>query len=240
MKIRGVTFQGLLTALLILTLLAAVGLLLTERNQRRYFLKFQPPYVVVDRGLPLPYGHGAFRPSDAQLAKAYQAFQLPAGVAPPTEEESFDDRAELDQRLGTLLLAAAKTRLAATDDAHLTDGMAYLSQLDALIQLSSEQRLAARALRAEVAYVEATDELGRALAALREIEGLLKLGSETSNLHTKDSADLLDRLSPAVESLVRAARGQGVVPANTADLPASTPDAGPAAAAVASDAGSKP
>ena len=120
---RGATFQGVLTALLILTLLAAVGLLLTERNQRRYFLRSQPPFVVVDRGLPLPYGHGPFRPSDPQLIRAYQSFRLPAGVTPPSEEESFDERAELDQRLGDLLLASAKARLAATDEGHLDDGM---------------------------------------------------------------------------------------------------------------------
>jgi hypothetical protein len=223
---RGATFQGLLTALLILTLLAAVGLLLTERNQRRYFLRSQPPFVLVDRGLPLPYGHGPYHPSDPQLAKAYQAFRLPTGVAAPAEDESFDDRAELDQRLGDLLLAAAKARLAATDEGHLQDGMAYLAQLDSLGQLSGEQRRGARALRSEVAYVEASDELGHALAALRDVEGLLKLGADSANAHTKDSADLLDRLTPAVDSVVRAARGQGVAPADSPELAAPAPDGG--------------
>jgi hypothetical protein len=222
---RGATFQGLLTALLILTLLAAVGLLLTERNQRRYFLRSQPPFVIVDRGLPLPYGHGPYRPSDPQLARAYQAFRLPTGVPPPTEEQSFDDRAELDQRLGDLLLASAKSRLAATDEGHLQDGMAYLAQIDSLSQLSGEQRRSARALRSEVAYVEASDELGHALAALRDVEGLLKLGADSANAHNKDSAELLDRLAPAVDAVVRAARGQGVAPADSPEL-APAPDAG--------------
>jgi hypothetical protein len=231
MSRRGLTLQGLLTALLVLGLLAAVGLLLTERNQRRYFLRSQPPFVTVDRGLPLPYGHGPYRPQDPQLQRAYQAIRLPAGVAPPTEEEAFDDRAELDQRLGDLLLASAKARLSAADEGHLSDGIALLAQMDALTQLTSDQRRSAHQLRAEVAYVEASDELARALAALREVEGLLKLGAESQNPHTKDSAELLDRLSPVVDSLRRAALGQSIVPADRADLPGSPagplPDAGP-------------
>ncbi len=229
-RIRGLTFQGLLTALLILTLIAALGLLLTERNQRRYFLRSQPPFVVVDRGLPLPYGHGPFRPTDPQLVRAYQSFRLPAGVPPPGEEEAFDDRAELDQRLGDLLLTAAKARLTATDEGHLDDGMNFLLQADALSQLSSEQRRLARQLRSEVAYAEASDELARALAQLREVQSLLKLGSESANTHTKESAELLDRLTPAVDALVRAARGQGVVPADPSELLRPTADGGPTSA----------
>ena len=223
---RGATsFQAVLTTLLVLALLAALGLLLTERNQRRYFLRTQGNAVVIDRGLPLPYGHGPYRPSDPALAYAYQPFRLPEGVPAPGEE-AYDDRAELDQRLGELLLQAAKVRLGASDEGHLTEGMAYLGQADALTQLTTEQRKGARTLRSEVAYLEATDELARALAALRDAQDLLRLGSASSNSHAKDSADLLDRLTPAVEAIVRAARGQGVMPADNAELPRVAPDGG--------------
>ena len=88
----------------------------------------------------------------------------------------------------------------------------------------------ARQLRSEVAYNEASDELSRSLAQLREVESLLKLGSEASNSHTKASADLLDRLTPAVEGLLRAARGQGVVPADPSELLPPVSDGGVALA----------
>ena len=226
---RGFSFQGFLTLLFILALLAAVGFLLTERNQRRYFLRTQGDLVIVDRGLPLPYGHGPFHPSDPAQIKAYQPIHLPSDVAPPGEE-AFDDRAELDQRLGTLLLQSARSRLAATDQSHLEDGIGLLAQADALPELTAEQRHMARQLRSEVAYVEATDQLARALAASlpRHRRDSCNLGAESMSAHAKDSAELLDRLMPLVESLQRAARGQGVMPADVADLPKAVPDAGTA------------
>ena len=230
---RGFSLQGALTLLLILALIAVVLLLLAERNQRRYFLQAQGRLLVIDRGLLLPYGHAPFRPSDPTDAHTYRPFELPGELAVPGDE-TFEDRLELDRRWADLLLQAAGARLHASDPAHLQEGMELLGQVDALPQLSAEQRHVARQLRSEVAFVEATDKLARAMAALRETEGLLRLGSESPNGHAKDSADLLDRLAPAVEQLQRAARSEGVMPAEHGDLPA--PDAGsPAGAAL--DAG---
>jgi len=225
--------QGALTLLLILGLIAAVVLLLAERNQRRYFLQAQGRSLTIERGLPLPYGHTPYRPTDPAEAHTYRPFELPPEVAIPGDE-AFDDRLELDRRWADLLLQAARARLNASDPTHLEEGMELLSQVDGLPQLSAEQQHLARQLRSEVAFVEATDKLGRAMAALRETEGLLRLGSDSPNGHAKDSADLLDRLVPAIEQLQRAARSEGVMPAERGDLPA--PDAGPPAA-VPLDAG---
>jgi hypothetical protein len=225
--------QGLLVLLLILALTAALLLLLSERNQRRYFLEVQGRLVVIDRGLALPYGHAPYHPADTAGARAYRPFELPAEIALPGEE-AFDDRPELDRRWADLLLQAAKARLDGVDPAHLEQGMDLLGQVDALRELTAEQQHQARQLRSEVAFAEATDELARALAALRETQGLLRLGSESSRGHAKDSADLLDRLSPAIDQLQRAARSEGVMPAERGDLPAA--DAG-SLAGVALDAG---
>ena len=222
-KPRGFSLQGLLTLLLVLALLAAVVLLLTERNQRRYFLQAQGRLVVVDRGLPLPYGHAPYRPTDPTEARTYRPFQLPADLALPADE-AFDDRLELDRRWADLLLQAARARLNAADPGHLQEGMDLLGQADSLAQLTAEQQHIARQLRSEVAFVEATDKLGRALTALRETVGLLRLGSDSPNGHAKESADLLDRLVPAIEQLQRAARSEGVMPAESGELP--VPDAG--------------
>jgi hypothetical protein len=216
--------QGALSLLLILGLIAAVVLLLAERNQRRYFLQVQGRLLSIERGLPLPYGHAPYRPADPSDAHTYRPFELPPDVAVPGDE-AFDDRLELDRRWADLLLQAAHARLNASDPAHLEEGMELLGQVDALPQLTAEQQHLARQLRSEVAFAEASDKLGRAMAALRETEGLLRLGSESPNGHARQSADLLDRLVPAIELLQRAARSEGVMPAERGDLPA--PDAGP-------------
>ncbi len=174
----------------------------------------------------------------------------PGELAVPGEE-AFDDRLELDRRWADLLLQAAHARLSASDPAHLQEGpalqegMELLDQVDGLPQLTAEQQHVAHQLRSEVAFVEATDKLGRAMAALRETETLLRLGSDSPNGHAKESADLLDRLVPAIEQLQRAARSEGVMPAERGDLPLldagldSGLDAGTdaGAAAVALDAG---
>jgi hypothetical protein len=233
---RGFALQGVLTLLLILALIAAVVLLLAERNQRRYFLETSGRVVSIDRGLPLPYGHAPFHPTDPGDARTYRPFELPADMALPSDE-AFDDRLELDRRWADLLLQTARARLASGDPEHLQQGMDLLARVDALPQLTAEQLHLAHQLRSEVAFVEATDKLGRAMTALRETLSLLRLGSDSPNGHARESADLLDRLVPAVEQLQRAARSEGVMPADTGELPAVDGGDGAATAAVTSGDG---
>ncbi len=222
----GSGFRGFLSTLLILGLLGLVGYLLSERNHNQYFLREENGVLLVERGFLLPYGHGPFRPNDIQLAKAYGPVRLPASVS-LAGEENFDDRGELDRRMGELLLAAATSRLEAKDELHLTEGMALLNQLDLLQQLSSDQRREARRLRGQVSFFEAQDLISRALAALDEATAMLQLGSTGAGPNAKDSADLLDRVQKPIEQLVRAARGSNVMPSDRSDLPpVPVPDAG--------------
>jgi hypothetical protein len=222
---HGFSLQGALAVLLILALAAAIVLLLTERNQRRYFLQAQGRIVSIDRGLPLPYGHAPWHPTDTGDARTYRPFELPADVTLPADE-AFDDRLELDRRWADLLLQTARARLAAADPERLQQGMDLLGRVETLPQLTAEQQHLAHQLRSEVAFVEATDKLGRAMTALRETLSLLRLGSDSPNGHARESADLLDRLVPAVEGLQRAARSEGVMPAESGELPAVDAGAG--------------
>src|SRR5450755_931926 len=107
-------FRGFLTTLLILGLLGVVGFLLSERNHHQYFLREESGTLLVERGFLLPYGHGPYRPTDTQLARAYAPVRLPISVS-LAGEEGFEDRGELDRRMGELLLAAASSRLEAKD-----------------------------------------------------------------------------------------------------------------------------
>ena len=220
----GSAMRGALTTLVILGLLGVVGFLLAERNRHRYFLSAEGQTVVVERGLELPYGHGAFRPQDPSLAGAYAPLRLPAGVAAPGDEE-FDDRGDLDRRLGDLLLASAKARLGATDPARLAEGIAILDRAELLQQLTSDQRRRLTALRSEVAYFEASDRIARALGELRDARDLLHLAAEGRDSHARESAELLDTLTPALDRLVRATRG-AEVPAPAVAAAPEAPDGG--------------
>jgi hypothetical protein len=219
-------FRGFLTTLLILGLLGVVGFLLSERNHHQYFLREDNGVLLVERGFLLPYGHGPYRPTDTQLAKAYAPVRLPTSVS-LAGEESFEDRGELDRRMGELLLAAASSRLEAKDDRHLAEGMALLDQLDSLQQIGSDQRRESRRLRGQVSFFEAQDLISRALAALDQAMAMLQLGSIGAGPNAKDAADLLERLQAPVGQLARSARASNVMPSDKSDLPpAPTPDAG--------------
>jgi hypothetical protein len=223
-------FRGFLTSLLILALLGVVGFLLSERNHHHYFLSEENGILGVERGFLLPYGHGSFRPSDPQLARAYAPVMLPSSVT-LAGEETFEDRGDLDRRMGELLLAAAASRLEGKDSRHLAEGMALLDQLDLLQQLSADQRRESRRLRGQVSFFEAQDLISRALAALNEASAMLQLGSIGAGPNAKDSADLLDRLQAPMGQLFRAARSGNIMPSDRSDLPPPpAPDGGASAA----------
>ena len=185
---QGGGLRGALSTLLILGLVGAVCWLAAERNNHHYFIRTEGHTVLIDRGWELPYGHGPFHPKDPGQAQAYAAIKLPAGSKGPIEEE-FEERGDLDRRLGEILLDAAKTRLAQSDPARLPEGIAYLDQASLLQQLTSEQRHQLQSQRAEVAYFEASDRISRALGALQDARGLLKLATTGSPSHAREAAD---------------------------------------------------
>jgi hypothetical protein len=215
--------RGAFTALLILALLGMVCWLAAERNYHHYFIRADGRTVLIDRGWQLPYGHGPFHPSDPSQAQAYAAIHLPDGVKAPTEEEELDERGDLDRRLGDILLESAKARLAQADAARLPEGIAYLDQAALLQQLTADQRHRLQSQRAEVAYFEASDRIARALGELQDSRALLKLATTGSPSHAREAADLLDRMSPALDGLLRATRGS-VLPTDEGELAPSPGD----------------
>ncbi len=220
-------FRGLLTTVIILGLLSAVGWLLAERNAHHYFLRAEGRTVLVERGWFLPFGHGPFRPRDPALAQAYAPITLPEGVALPGGEtggeEELDDRYVLDQRLGELLLAAAKARLAPPTPDRRAAG-AYLDRATLLPDLTSDQRRELQSRRAEVAFFEASDRISGAITALQDARQLLELATTGSPTHAREAADLLDHLRPALDGLLRATRGADILsPEEAAPHPSALP-----------------
>jgi hypothetical protein len=209
------------SSLVILGLAGAVGYLLSEKNARRYFIHYEGGVATIERGLLLPIGHTPYRPKDPSLAKAYAPFRLRAGASQPAEDESFDDRPDLDRRVGELVIDAARAQLALSDPAHLEAGIALLDRAELLREITPEQVQTLRALRSEVAYYQASSEISRALATLQNVRTLLRLAVEGNQKHARESADLLDRLDAPIDLLLRAARGAPLEPVDTA--PAAAP-----------------
>jgi hypothetical protein len=214
------------SSLVILALAGAVGYLLSEKNSRRYFIHYEGGVAIVERGLLLPMGHAPYRPKDPTLAKAYAPFRLRAGAressaSQPAEDESFDDRADLDRRVCELLIDAARAQLATSEPAHLEPGIALLDRAELLREIAPEQAQSLRALRSEVAYFQANAEISKALATLQNVRALLRLAVEGNQKHAKESADLLDRLDAPIDLLLRAARGASLLPVEA--VPATAP-----------------
>jgi hypothetical protein len=207
--------RNFFSSLVILALAGAVGYLLSEKNARRYFLRYEGGVATVERGLLLPIGHAPYRPKDATLARAYAPFRLREGTAMPLDE-AFDDRADLDRRVCELLIDAARGQLSSSDAVHLEAGIDLINRAELLREISPDQLQTLRGLRSEVAYFQANAEISRALATLQNVRGLLRLAVEGNQRHARESADLLDRLDAPIDLLLRAARGASLLPGEPA------------------------
>lgn len=203
--------RNFFSSLVILALAGAVGYLLSERNARRFFLRYEGGVATVERGLLLPIGHAPYRPKDPILAQAYAPFRLREGTPMPADEP-FEDRADLDRKICELLIEAARGQLASSDPVHLEAGIALINRAELLREITADQAQTLRGLRSEVAYFQASSEISRALATLQNVRGLLRLAAEGNQKHARESADLLDRLDAPIDLLLRAARSAAVLP----------------------------
>ncbi len=173
-------FKGLLIFCLVVALGAAVAYLLAERNQRHFRMRNQGGILFIERGRLLPIGYEPFAPEAKDLQSAYAPIKVPAGEK-VAEEESFEDRTELDRALFSLLAGWARGRLQASDGESFDMASAYVSRCALLPGLSEEQRSELRALRADLAYKNGkriayvvADDLDK---AVQELKLALELGT---------------------------------------------------------------
>jgi hypothetical protein len=215
--------RGALAWLLVLTLLAVVVWLASERNARAWHLVPDEGRLVVMRGLMLPAGRHAFETSDPSVAQAYAPVVPPPGKPLPPER-SFDERSLLDQALYDLLSTWAKGEVASGDPARLERGLGYLARAERLPGLSPAQREDLAALRAESGFQEAMGLVGRAAEDLREAADRLRRAASSRSPHAADASALLRDLEPALGATGAALRAAGAVGAReAAAAPASAP-----------------
>jgi hypothetical protein len=202
---RGAAGRRALAWLAILALLGVVLWLVSERNARQWFLVHEDGLLSVKRGLTAPVGRQTFRTDDPQLAETYAPIRPPPGASIPPEQ-SFDDRASLDQALYELLARWARADIQGDRRELLERGTAFVARAERLAGISAAQREDLRGLRAESGFFEARQLLERAEESLRQARDRLHGAAQSASPHAGDAAEALRALEPALEPIHRAAR----------------------------------
>jgi hypothetical protein len=196
---------SLLSVLVILALAASVVWLLSERNQRTWYLVPDEGRLLVMHGTRLPFGRETYTPAEPGLSDAYAPVVPPPGTTLPPEK-SFEERALLDQALYAVLAGWAKGDVDSGVKERLARGLEYLKRAERLPGLSAEQQQELASLRAESGFFEAQGLLERAAGDLRGAAERLRAAAGSRSPHAADARLLLKELEPAVDGVLSALR----------------------------------
>jgi hypothetical protein len=133
------------------SLIGVIGYLMSDINATRFRLRQEGSQLLVERGKFLPMGFESFKPEVEALEDAYKTIALPKGTS-SFEDEVFQDRADLDRALFTLLAGFARKGLSSTEPGELRAAAQYIGRCDHLPGLSEQQRVDLRTLRADLAF----------------------------------------------------------------------------------------
>lgn len=155
---RRASVGGVLNVFLLVVLVVVLGgavfYLLSDLNARRYRISTREGVLFIERGHFMPYGYGAFEPEARDLQNVYAPITLPPGESAPTSG-AFDDRADVDRALFSMLAGWTRERLDTRNPADFDLAVTYIARAELLPGISEEQRHELRRLRADVAYRQA-------------------------------------------------------------------------------------
>ncbi len=197
--------KHLLAWALALALGAVAFWLASERNARQWILAPEGGQLVVKKGLLFPSGTTRFKSDDPGLSQAYAPLRPPTGTALPPEQ-SFDDRAGLDQALYELLSRWARDDIASEQPERLERGLGFVSRAERLPGISASQREDLRGLRGESGYYEGLWLLERGVEDLRLARDKLKLAADASTRRAPEAAVLLRAVESLMERAMEASR----------------------------------
>lgn len=238
---RRTSAKHLLAWVLALALGAVAFWLASERNARQWVLAPEAGTLVVKRGLRFPSGTTRFKSEDPALSQTYAPLRPPAGVALPPEQ-SFDDRAGLDQALYQLLSRWARDDIASEQPERLERGLAFVARAERLPGISASQREDLRGLRGESGYYEGLWLLERGVEDLRLARDRLKLAADASTRRAPEAAVLLRAVESLMERAMEASRAAAVQAGRGGPPPAPAGGGAPSAGApggAAPDGGSR-
>ena len=102
-------------------------------------------YLVVERGRLLPFGYEPYIPKAKSLRAAYARIEIPGGKD-PGEDRVFEDRADVDRHLFSVLSGWARSGLDSTEPKELRTSTKLIERCQLLPGLSEEQRKELRTL----------------------------------------------------------------------------------------------
>lgn len=228
-RAAGGGFQRLVLWLLIFALLAMVGWLVSERNERHFRTAAESGFLVVEKGRFFPMGTSRIAAEDATYGKAYGPLQLPPGAK--VGEVEYDDQAALDRGLFEQLLPWARD---AAKKGDVPAAQALVDRASLLPGLSAQQQGQLAALRGELAYSEARSELAQAARLVLSARRKLEQVRDAAGDHALEAAPVAAELAQVIDQLAAAAAGEvrPARPAAPADSVAPAP-APPASAPAA-------
>jgi hypothetical protein len=214
--------------LLVLGLLAAVWWLASERNMRRFSWAPDGPVLVISKGRFFPIGMARIASDDARLGKVYGPIPFPQG-AKATEQE-FEDQTSLDRALFDTTMPWARANMQKGDEASLAQANQLLDRANLLPGLSADQHQQLAALRGDLAFTAARQELLQAAKLVLSARRKLQTVEEGGGEHALEAGPMLRGLE-GIQGLLEDA-GQKGQPARPASSPAaSTPSPSDKAAA---------
>jgi hypothetical protein len=173
--------------LLMCALVLLVGYIISDAHHRTFRITTEGKQLIVERGMFLPFGYGAYEPTGEDLKEAYQPVDLPRDNLKISEV--FDDQLALDRGLFALLSEWVRNEVDATDsDAKALRLAGYLRRCKLLPGLSLQQRQDVQLLEGDVSYQNGKRIVYGIMKelelALREFERASEYGT------TKNSSDI--------------------------------------------------
>jgi hypothetical protein len=229
----GRSFVVLLVVLVILGLAGAVVYLLSDINHRRYRLAVHEGTLVVERGRMAPAGFKRFEPEVADLQAGYAPIPVPPGIS-VGRTEIFEDRADIDRALFSMLASWARERLTSTKPGDFELAAGYVSRCESLPGLSEEQRIELRTLRADLAFRSGRRILGDIVTQLEKARTDFQTAKELGTSRPRDVdqwiADVERRMRDYRESYgkggeAREPTGEPASPEAQSPLPTEEPPA---------------
>jgi hypothetical protein len=192
--------------LAVLALLAAVWWLASERNQRRFSWAVDGGNLVISKGRFFPIGAGVIASDDAKWGKIYGPIPIPPGAK--ASEQEFEDQTALDRALFDQIVPWAKADLKTGDAAAVTRAGALVDRADSLPGLTAGQHQELAALRGELSFTAAKDELARASKLVLDARRKLEAVRETGGDHALEAAPLVRELEGVQDALEEASQGK--------------------------------
>ena len=190
--------------LLVLALLAAVWWLASERNLRRFSWAPDGQFLVLSKGRFFPIGMARIAADDPQLGKVYGPIPLPEGAK--VSEQEFEDQTGLDRALFDLIVPLARAAVQKGDETSITRANQLVDRASFLPGLTADQHQQLSALRGDLSFTAARQELLQAAmlvgSARRKLQALEEGGGE----HALEAGHMLRGLE-GIQGLLEDAGG---------------------------------